>query len=296
MKYQRGGHGSGYEAAGYSYSAPEYSYPEDLLGDDATFEKVIDLIADRVLKKQLKDLYMFSDIDSTIKIKIFNKEDVESYIKGVSIKLLSKPHIEYYIWDYYKKYLDKRKRGSSSEWKASDKEKEYVEEVITRLNLEQYSTPESLLNYYKTEFIPKFCSEVNKDGSRIPFCAQFLNDSKINDKSNWVWWQYDNTRVKGKTMRGFINHRLHSSIKNRKRFMEPTNEEKETGKKNLIRTKKNLLRRGAKPKTISMTFGLKKKLAYPENADNVNWNKWGSSIEDPRSVAKGGRKTRKNKK
>lgn len=287
MKYQRGGHGSGYEAVGYSYSPPEYSYPEDLLGDDATFEKVIDLIADRVLKKQIQDRNIFSNIDNKIRRKIFDKEDVESYIKGVSIRLLSKPEFEYYIWDYYKKYLDKRKRGSSSQWKASDKEKEYVEEVITRLNLEQYSTPESLLNYYKTEFIPTFCAEVNKDGSRIPFCAQFLNDSKINDKSNWIWWKHDNynTRVKGKTMRGYINHRL-SLNKNRKGYFA----------QNLIRTKKNLLRKGAKPKTISMTFGLKKKLAYPENANNVNWNKWGSSIEDPRSVAKGGRKTRKNKK
>lgn len=79
---------------------------------------------------------------------------------------------------------------------------------------------------------------------------------------------------KQKNLRGYLNHYLHN----------PEAELNPTERALLEHTKKQILGKpwSVKPKTTRLTLGSKQKLVYPENAELVNWNRWGSTIEDPR--------------
>ena len=79
---------------------------------------------------------------------------------------------------------------------------------------------------------------------------------------------------KQKNLRGYLNHYLHN----------PEAEVNPTERALLEHTKKQLLGKpwSVKPKTTRLTLGSKQKLVYPENAELVNWNRWSSTIQDPR--------------
>jgi len=79
---------------------------------------------------------------------------------------------------------------------------------------------------------------------------------------------------KQKNLRGYLNHYLHN----------PEAELNPTERALLEHTKKQLLGKpwSVKPKTTRLTLGSKQKLVYPENAELVNWNRWSSTIQDPR--------------
>jgi len=96
-------------------------------------------------------------------------------------------------------------------------------------------------------------------------------------------YQWANNVEKPITLRQYFNDVIHNPITNK------------SVKNNVIVDKKRLLEKGAKPKTTRLTVGLKPTLYYPENAEYVKWNTWGSTIADPRQSKKGGKKTRRNR-
>jgi len=186
-------------------------------------------------------------------------------------KINEKLRREYAKLDELEKLPQGRERDALWKEIQDDRAKEEEEKEIYRLRLETWIR-DRVLNVKE---------DLTGDYDKVLSGGLDVDVKKV--------WSDDST--KSMTLRQYIDDIILILTES---LTESRNPEKDRDLQEVKIKKWTLLQKGARPKT-GFSFKQKKPLYYPEDAEYVDWLKWGKDIMDPRPTPFGGSRRRRMK-